>query len=60
MILARDGANGIFRVLYVGKFEEAVFVLHCFRKRTQATPKQDKEIASARYRAVVAARKGNR
>ena len=53
-------AKGIFRVMYVAKFEEAVYVLHCFQKKTQATSKQDKDIAAARYRAVVSARKGKR
>ncbi len=49
--------SGIFRVMYVTKFEEAVYVLHCFQKKTQATSKQDKCIAETRYRAVVNARK---
>jgi phage-related protein len=31
-------AKGVFRVMYVAKFEEAVYVLHCFQKKTQATP----------------------
>jgi phage-related protein len=52
--------QGIFRVMYVAKFEEAVYVLHCFRKKTQATSKQDKDIATARYRAVVNARRSKR
>ena len=45
------------RLLYVAKFEEAVYVLHCFQKKTPATTKHDKEIAEARYRAVVRERK---
>jgi phage-related protein len=49
--------SGIYRVMYVAKFEEAVYVLHCFQKKVQATSKQDKAIAEARYRAVVNARK---
>jgi phage-related protein len=49
--------SGIYRVMYVAKFEEAVYVLHCFKKKTQATRRQDKAIAEARYRAVVNARK---
>ena len=53
-------AKGIFRVMYVAKFEEAVYVLHCFQKKTQATSKQDKDIATARYRAVANARKSKR
>lgn len=50
-------AKGIFRVMFVAKFEEAIYVLHCFQKKTQATSKQDKDIASTRYRAVVNNRK---
>jgi phage-related protein len=42
--------NGAFRVVYVAKFEEAVFVLHCFTKKTQKTGKPDLEIAAKRYR----------
>jgi phage-related protein len=53
-------AKGIFRVMYVAKFEEAVYVLHCFQKKTQATSKHDKDIAATRYRAVVNARKALR
>ena len=49
--------SGIFRVLYVAKFEEAIYVLHCFQKKTQATSKKDKTIAEARYRAVLNSRK---
>lgn len=50
-------AGGNYRVMYVAKFEEAIYVLHCFQKKSQATSKQDKAIAEARYRAVVNARK---
>jgi phage-related protein len=28
---------GAFRVMYVAKFPEAIFVLHCFQKKTQKT-----------------------
>ena len=55
-IRIRD-ASGTFRVMYLAKFEEGIYVLHCFQKKTQATSKQDKAIAAARYRAVVNARK---
>jgi phage-related protein len=43
--------------MYVAKFEEAVYVLHCFQKKSQATRKQDRAIAAARYRAVAGSRK---
>lgn len=53
-------AKGNFRVMYVAEFEEAVYVLHCVQKKAQATSKHDKDIATARYRAVVNATKGKR
>jgi phage-related protein len=52
--------QGIYRVMYVAKFEEAIYVLHCFKKKTQATSKHDKEIADTRYRAIVRDRKGQK
>src|ERR1039457_5336389 len=30
-------ASGIYRAMYVAKFEEAIYVLHCFQKKTQVT-----------------------
>jgi phage-related protein len=53
-------SQGIYRVMYVAKFEEAVYVLHCFQKKTVATSKHDKDIAEARYRAVVKERKAKK
>lgn len=51
-IRLRD-ATGIYRVMYVAKFEQAIYVLHCFQKKSEATTKQDKAIAETRYRAVI-------
>ena len=48
-----QGESGVYRVMYVAKFEEAIYVLHCFQKKTQMTSKRDRAIAAARYRAVV-------
>jgi phage-related protein len=48
-IRIRDAA-GAFRVLYVAKFEDAVYVLHCFQKKTQKTSKADLDLAAQRYR----------
>ena len=56
-IRIRD-TSGVYRVMYVAKFEEALYVLHCFQKKSQATSKQDKTIAATRYRAAVSARSG--
>lgn len=44
--------HGAFRVLYVAKFEDAVYVLHCFQKTTQKTEQRDIELARARYKTV--------
>ncbi|MDP2762600.1 MAG: type II toxin-antitoxin system RelE/ParE family toxin [Sideroxyarcus sp.] len=46
-------ADGAFRVMYVAKFPEAVYVLHCFKKKTQQTSQHDKDIAKLRYKAVI-------
>lgn len=43
---------GEWRVIYVAKFESAVYVLHAFRKRTQKTRKQDIELAARRYKLI--------
>jgi phage-related protein len=43
--------------MYVAKFVGAVYVLHCFQKKTQVTSRRDCEIAEARYRAMVNDRK---
>jgi len=52
-----DSQDGWFRVMYVAKFDEAVYVLHSFQKKTRKTSRNDIAIAKARYRAVVAERK---
>jgi phage-related protein len=42
--------TGAWRVIYVARFSEAVFVLHCLSKKSQKTAKSDIELAAARYR----------
>ena len=49
-------AGGVYRVIYVAKFEEAVYVLHAFQKKTRKTTGKDITIATVRYRAIVAER----
>ena len=41
--------SGTYRVIYVARLREAVVVLHAFQKKTQATSKQDIEVAKTRY-----------
>ena len=45
--------DGWFRVMYVAKFPEAVYVLHCFKKKTNTTSQQDKDITAIRYKALI-------
>jgi phage-related protein len=45
--------GGTYRAVYTVKFPEAVFVLHCFQKKSKrgiATPKEDMDIIRARLK----------
>ena len=43
---------GEWRVIYVARFAEAIYVLHAFQKRTQKTRQSDIELARMRYREI--------
>jgi phage-related protein len=45
--------SGALRVVYVTKLADAVYVLHCFQKKTQATAKRDLDLAERRYRELM-------
>ena len=47
-IRIRDAA-GAFRVIYLATRKEAVYVLHCFQKKSQQTSKRDLQLAKKRY-----------
>jgi phage-related protein len=49
--------DGWFRVLYIAKFGEAVYVLHCFKKKSNKTSKSDIDIAKMRYKHVLQERR---
>ena len=40
---------GAFRVVYVPKFEDAIYVLHAFQKKSQKTARLDVALARVRY-----------
>lgn len=44
--------SGAFRVMYLATRPEAVYVLHCFQKKSQQTSLQDLALAKARLKAV--------
>ena len=52
----RIRAERAYRVMYVAKFREAVYVLHAFVKKTQKTSQADIDLCRDRYKALVKAR----
>lgn len=45
------------RVLYIARFDEGVYVLHAFEKRSRKTPAREIDVARTRLRDVLAARR---
>jgi phage-related protein len=41
---------GEWRIIYVAKHREAVYVLHAFQKKTRKTSRQDIDLARQRYK----------
>ena len=55
--IVENNTGGTYRAVYTVKFPEAVFVLHCFQKKSKrgiATPKEEMDIIHARLRIVEA------
>ena len=55
--VVENDAGGTYRAVYTVKFAEAVFVLHCFQKKSKsgiATPKVDMDIIHARLKVAEA------
>ena len=49
--VVKDDVGGTYRAVYTVKFAEAVFVIHCFQKKSKrgiATPKEEMNIIRAR------------
>jgi phage-related protein len=44
--------SGIFRTVYLATRSEAVYVLHCFQKKTQQTAQRDIELARQRLKDI--------
>jgi phage-related protein len=53
----RIHADDAYRVLYLATRPEAVYVLHAFAKKSQATPKLDLDLARARLRELLQERR---
>ena len=55
--VVEDDAGGTYRAVYTVKFAEAVFVLHCFQKKSKsgiATPKVERDIIRTRVKVAEA------
>lgn len=50
-IRVRD-ASGAYRVIYLATRPEAVYVLHCFQKKTEKTSQRDIDFAQQRLKAI--------
>jgi phage-related protein len=57
VIEIRVHADGEFRVFYVAKFEDAVYVLHVFAKKNRKASSLDVELGKKRYRELLERRK---
>ena len=53
----RVRAGNQYRVIYVAKFSDSVYVLHSFVKKTPRTAQSDVDIAKSRYAVLLTERK---
>lgn len=59
--VVENSGGGTFRAVYTVKFGDAVYVLHCFQKKSMhgiATPKPDMDLIRERLKAAEAHAKG--
>ncbi len=42
-----------YRIFYVAKFEEAIYILHVFQKKTQKTSQHDIQLGQRRYKDLI-------
>jgi phage-related protein len=44
--------SGQWRVIYVANRADAIYVLHCFQKKTPKTPQADLDLSIKRYKLI--------
>lgn len=60
--VVENDAGGTYRAVYTVRFSDAVYVLHCFQKKSKrgiATPQADLDLIRDRLKAAEAHSKGN-
>lgn len=50
-------AGNAYRLIYVARFAEAVFVLHAFEKKSRKTSRPDLELARTRFKTLIQERR---
>lgn len=48
-----DDNSKAYRVVYIAKFEDKIYVLHSFQKKLQRTSQKDVNIIKVRYKEVI-------
>ncbi len=56
VVEVRVRVDGAYRLMYIAKFAEGIYVLHVFQKKTQKTSGLDIDLARARLAALQRAR----
>jgi phage-related protein len=49
----RIHSGGEYRIIYFTSFEEGIYILHTFHKKTQKTSKKDLDLAASRLRGAI-------
>ncbi|MCU7800876.1 MAG: type II toxin-antitoxin system RelE/ParE family toxin, partial [gamma proteobacterium symbiont of Lucinoma myriamae] len=50
-------SDGIYRTVYIAKFEEAIYVLYAFQKKDKKTAKSDIALAKKRFKELTGKRR---
>ena len=50
-------AAGIYRVFYLAKIDDCIYVFHAFKKKTEKTPKKEIELGKKRLKEWLNAKK---
>jgi phage-related protein len=58
--LRQQDDRGWYRLVYLAKIKDTIYVLHCFEKHSRKTPPRDLETAKARFKIVMARIGGRR
>lgn len=49
-----------YRVVYVSRIEDVIYVLHCFKKKSRKTPRADLQVAQRRFKQLQARLRGEK